>query len=86
VVTDEGTKIVFRHSHTISLSVNGKKGVEVIAEYLIKAMGQKPGLSRQRFLGQFEVAKFERKAAQNGHPGSTFSEVTGNNLAGIFQD
>jgi len=71
VVTDEGTKIVFRHSHTISLSVNGKKGVEVIAEYLIKAMGQKPGLSRQRFSGQFEVAKFERNCTRGANGNTT---------------
>ena len=94
VVADECTKIAFRHLRANALSVNDKKGVEAIAEYLIKAMGQKPGLSRQRILRQFEeeygrgvsqqVAKFERMAVQNGFRGSTFLEAMGKNLTSIM--
>jgi hypothetical protein len=53
-------------------------------------MGQKPGLSRNRILGQLEkeygggvakkVAKWERKTVANGHADSTFLDVMSRNL------
>jgi hypothetical protein len=68
-----------------------QKGVEAIAEYLIKVMGNKPGLSRERILAQLsgeyerdltlDVAGFERMATVNGYePGTTFLEMMSRNL------
>jgi hypothetical protein len=64
--------------------------LEAIAEYLIKLMGQRPGLSRERILRQLEkeygrdiaedVADFEKLATARGFEGSTFVEVMGRNL------
>ena len=61
------------------------EGLAAIAEYIIKVMAQKPGLSRDRILGQLQreygvdlstkVAEWEEKAAKNGFEGSTFLEV-----------
>jgi hypothetical protein len=64
---------------------HGNDMLSALAEYLIKAMAQKPGLSRERILAQLEreyggdiatkVAEWEKLAAKNGESGSTFLEV-----------
>ena len=83
-------KMAFRTLRTDSLSANEKHGLEALAEYLIKIMGEKPGLSRGRILEQLEreyggdvaekVAQFEQMSVMNGFEGSTFLEVMGGNL------
>jgi hypothetical protein len=83
---DMWTKMMFRILRSGVLSGADREGLEAMAEYLIKAMGQKPGLSRRRILEQLEreygngvaskVEEFERKAQVNGYPaGTTFLET-----------
>jgi hypothetical protein len=70
------------------------RGVEAIAEYLIKYMAQRPGLSRERILAQFnreygegtaeKVAEFETIAQVNGYEkGVTFVDVMGQGMTGM---
>jgi hypothetical protein len=67
-----------------------QEGVEAMAEYLIKVMGNKPGLSKQRILDQFSseygknmteiMVEWEGLAVKNGlPPGTTFLEVMSKN-------
>jgi hypothetical protein len=56
--------------------------LEALAEYLVKVMAQKPGLSRERILAQLEreyggdvaakLGDWERKSKASGREGSTF--------------
>jgi hypothetical protein len=91
VLQDTWTKMAFRTLRSSVLSSGDQQqGLEAIAEYLIKMMGQKPGFSRQRILEQLrneyegdlvaKVAKFESMAAVNAHEGSTFIEAMSKNL------
>ena len=91
VLQDTWTKMAFRTLRSSVLSSGDQQqGLEAIAEYLIKMMGQKPGFNRQRILEQLrneyggdlvaKVAKFESMAAVNEHEGSTFIEVMSQNL------
>jgi hypothetical protein len=87
---DKWMKMIFRILRSDILSTNEQKGLETIAEYLIKIMGHKPGLSRKRILEQLEceyggdvatkVAEWERKAVENGLEGSTLLESMSRNL------
>jgi hypothetical protein len=66
-----------------------------MAEQMIKEMGQMPGLSRERILGQLEreyevdiamkLADFETKGEANGFPGRTFLEVQGAMMMETFR-
>ena len=95
VIHDHWMKMAFRTLRTDSLSANEKHGLEALAEYLIKIMGEKPGLSRGRILEQLEreyggdvaekVAQFEQMSVMNGFEGSTFLEVMGGNLMATMQ-
>jgi hypothetical protein len=90
VLHDPLMKMTFRNIRSGILSSSEEEGLEAIAEHLIKVMGQKPGLSRERILGQLEseyggdiatkVAKWEKFATENGFPGSTFMEVQNRSL------
>jgi hypothetical protein len=83
-------KMAFRILRSDILSSTQQRGLEAIAEYLIKVMGQKLGLSRERILEQLEaeygsgvatkVEEWEKKAAENGMEGSTFLESMSRNL------
>jgi hypothetical protein len=83
-------KMAFRIFRSDILSTSEQNGLGAIAEYLIKVMGQKPGLSRETILRQLQneyggdvaskVAEWERKAAENGFEGSTFLENMSRNL------
>jgi len=84
VLHDMWMKMIFRILRSDILSSSGLNGLGVIAEYLIKVMGRKPGLSRETILSQLEkeygsdvvprVAEWERKAVVNGFQGGTFLE------------
>jgi hypothetical protein len=86
------TKIAFRTLRAEAMSNAEQKGLEALAEYLIKMMQHKPGLSRERILEQLrreftediveKVAKWEKMATVNGHAkGTAFIEVMGKNMA-----
>jgi len=87
---DKWMKMIFRILRSDILSTDEQRGLETIAEYLIKIMGHKPGLSRERILEQLEceyggdvatkVAVWERKAVANGLEGSTLLESMSRNL------
>lgn len=53
VVNDPLLKMGFRVVRTEVLSSDTPKGVETLVEYILKVMGQKPGLSRQGIIAQF---------------------------------
>jgi hypothetical protein len=84
IIHDMWMRMTFRSLRAGLLS-GDFHGLEAIAEHLIKVMAQKPGLSRERILGQLEreygadvpmkVAAWEKKAVENGCEGSTFLEV-----------
>jgi hypothetical protein len=93
-------KMSFRMLRSEAMFDAEQSGVEAIAEYLIKTMANRPGLSRARILAQFEreyggnmaakVAAFEAKGIENGYePGRTFLETMSASmrmmLAGQFQ-
>jgi hypothetical protein len=90
VLHDTWMKMAFRIIRSDVLSSSEQNGLGAIAEYLIKVMGQKPGLSRETILRQLQneyggdvapkVAEWERKAAENGLEGSTFLESMSRNL------
>ena len=85
------TKMTFRLIRSGAMFSAEQRGVEAIAQYLIKFMGQKPGLSRERILAQFsqeyggnfaaKLAEFERKGLENGNEhGTTFLETMSKSL------
>ena len=71
--------------------LSGEAGLEAMGEYLIKAMGPRPGLGRDRILAQLQreyggdvatkVAAWEELTVRNGHSGSTYLEVRSRNLS-----
>jgi hypothetical protein len=88
VLHDPSMKMTFRDFRGEILSDDEGHGGNMLlalAEYLIKVMAQKPGLSREMILAQLEreygggvatkVAEWEKLAAKNGESGSTFLEV-----------
>jgi hypothetical protein len=69
-----------------------QQGAEAIAQYLIKVMGQTPGLSRERILDQFvseygdnflaKFADWESLGAKNGYGSEdTFLDFLSRNIA-----
>lgn len=82
--------MTFRNCRAEAISSADQEGVEAMAEYLIRVMGQRPGLSRELILTQFEreygegtaakVQAFEEMTVKNGYS-STFIEVTSRNMA-----
>jgi hypothetical protein len=85
VLRDIWVKILFRTTRSDAMFGAKPDGLEPMAEYMIKVMGQKPGLSRARILDQFtreygedkatKVAEWERQGAKNGYePGATFMD------------
>jgi len=90
-ISDSLTKMAFRLMRSNALSTREGKGVEVIGEYLLKAMANHPGLNRKQILGQLgreygeqamgKIEAFEKLAVKNGYPpGTTFLEKMGSNL------
>ena len=86
------TKLSFRALRADVVSNAEQRGLEAIAEYLIKMMQHKPGLSRERILAQLgreytedvadKVVKWETMATVNGHAeGTTFLEVMANEMS-----
>lgn len=83
-------KTVFRILRSDILSTSRKNGLEAIAEYLIKVMEQKPGLSRERILTQLEgeyggdirtkMREWDRRRVENGLEGSSLLEYMSGNL------
>ena len=79
-------KMMFRILRTSATSTVETKGLEAIAECLVKEMGEMPGLSRERILAQLQreyqvdvekmVTNFMKRAELNGYPpGTTFLEI-----------
>ena len=89
VLFEPWMKMAFRALRGDVLS--GEAGLEAMGEYLIKAMGPRPGLGRDRILAQLQreyggdvatkVAAWEELTVRNGHSGSTYLEVTSRNLS-----
>jgi hypothetical protein len=76
-VEDKWTKLTFRFLRTSAMFGPDRQGIQAIIEYLIKCMGQRPGLSREGILAQFNreygddtaamVAEYERKTRLIGY-------------------
>lgn len=92
VIHDMWMKISFRNLRSGAIFSAGQEGLEAMAEYLIKVMADKPGLSRERILDQLSreygenlpgmLGEWERKRVNNGYePGSTFVETSSNMAA-----
>ncbi|EGO05431.1 hypothetical protein SERLA73DRAFT_174578 [Serpula lacrymans var. lacrymans S7.3] len=91
-IHDTWTKMVFRLLRQGSVSSANKQGVEAMAEYMIKAMGRMPGLSREIILKQLsaeygddteaKLMEFERKSIENG-TGLTFLEDMSRNMVSM---
>lgn len=84
-------RLTFRTMRGDAMSARSQKGIEVIAEYLLKRMADHPGLSRERILQQFSeeygedviesVLEFEKLAEKRGlPPGTTFLDDMGKKL------
>lgn len=82
VIHDRPLKMNFRLTRTEVLSSDDPNGVEVLVEYIIKMMGHKPGLSRDRIIAQFSK-EYERdvvgkldylESTHAGNPGVTVLE------------
>jgi hypothetical protein len=90
---------VFPHDPGVSHIQCGAENLDVIAEYLIKAMAHQPGLSRERILAQLQreygenmaetMAAFEAKVAkrlENGYrSGTTVLESISGNVGNMVQ-
>lgn len=84
------TKLAFRQMRTEAWAHSDNGCVEAIAQYLIKAMGGRPGLSRERILRQFDeeygegttakIEKWEKQKVAKGYGTETFLEVVGRNV------
>jgi hypothetical protein len=91
-IQDTILKMTFRLSRSVAWSENRdtKAGVETIAQYLIKVMGHRPGLSRERIFRQFDseyggdtktkLEEFERNARGRTHDGETVLEMMNRNV------
>ncbi|KZP18358.1 hypothetical protein FIBSPDRAFT_745471 [Athelia psychrophila] len=91
IVDDTWTKITFRNLRAQAISSPDRQGIEPIAEYVIKCMGQREGFSRDLIVGQFEreygddlgekLQNFQSLSIRNGYAeGTTFIEVTSRSL------
>lgn len=90
VVHEPHARMAFRILRQDALSTQETKGLEALAEHMIKIMAQRPGLSREIILAQLEsefgagllakVAEFEKMAAVNGQAGSSFIETMSKGL------
>lgn len=90
VLHEMWTKMSFRTLRADAMFSAEQQGVEAMAEYLIKVMGNKSGLSKQRILDQFSseygknmteiMVEWEGLAVKNRlPPGTTFLEVMSKN-------
>jgi len=83
-------KMMFRIVRSGILSGSGAHGLEAIVEYLVKVMGQKPGLSREMILAQLQneyggdmttkMSEWDKKAVENGLQGITLLEDMSRNM------
>lgn len=87
IVDDPELKPFFRLTRTHALSSNDPPGVATMVEYIIKVMEQRPGLSREKIIAQFE-REYENDVVGNlarlpriGR--GTFLEVTSRNISKI---
>jgi hypothetical protein len=91
ILYDMWTKMAFRILRSDVMFGPEQRGVEALAEHLIKFMGDKPGLSREIILAQLEreyggdvtskVENLERMATVNGYQsGTTFLETMSKNV------
>lgn len=82
ILQETWLKMSFRGIRGEILSNEKRFVLEALAEYLVKVMAQKPGLSRERILAQLEreyggdvaakLGDWERKSKASGREGSTF--------------
>jgi hypothetical protein len=90
VLYDNWEKMMFRILRAGPMFGSDTQGVEAIAEHLIKVMGNKPGLSRERILAQLNkeyeidvksmLLEFKRRGLENGlDPSETFLEMMSKN-------
>lgn len=92
IVPDTWAKMVFRLMRKDTMSNAEKKGLEPIAEYMLKHMADKPGLSREIILRQLcaeygddtarKVIQFERRSEERGS-GLTFIESMSKGLGAM---
>jgi hypothetical protein len=99
VLPDLCARMAFRICRAAAWSNSGTKhddggDMAAMAQYLIKVMGVKPGLSRENILEQFTreygkgapavIEKFEKNLVANGHGEETFIEMMSGNMAANF--
>jgi len=91
IVHDMWAKLSFRNLRADAISSPDRQGVEAVAEYVIKCMGQRAGFSRDLIVGQFEreygsdlgekLQRFQSMGIRNGYAeGTTFIEITSKSL------
>jgi hypothetical protein len=91
VIQETFTKLAFRTIRSDAMFSAEPKGLEAIAEHLIKMMAHEPGLSRERIIAQLsreygeditdKVTVFQGRATVKGYPpGTTFVEATSKDL------
>jgi hypothetical protein len=92
VIQNAIIKMTFRLNRSFAWSgdQNTQAGVEIMAQYLIKMMGQKPGLSREGIFRQFDgeyggdtktkLEEFERKSRGRTRAGETVLEMMNRNV------
>jgi hypothetical protein len=99
VIYESVVKLCFRTTQASAIYSATPKNLDVIAEYLIKAMAHQPGLSRERILAQLQreygenmaetMAAFEAKVAkrlENGYrSGTTVLESISGNVGNMVQ-
>jgi hypothetical protein len=96
VIYESFLKLCFRTIRAEAIYGETPSGLEMVAEYLIKAMAHQPGLSRERILAQLQreyggnmaekMAAFEAKRLENGDPpNTTFLERMCGNLGNVVQ-
>jgi len=92
VIPDTLLRLVFRTIRADVMFTVPRKGLESMTEYLIKLMGQTPGLSRPRILNQFareygrdvpaKISRWEKAGVMTGsEPGFTALEMMTRNAA-----
>lgn len=96
IVSDPIMKIMFRMQRAEALTPGSELGVAGMAEYMVKVMGQRPGLSQEGIFAQLQreyggdiesqVARFKWAAAAKGWPEGTFMENMSKNLGSFLPE
>lgn len=96
VISDPMIKMTFRMNRSEALTPGADLRVETMAEYMVKAMAQRPGLSREGIFAQLQreyecdvekqLARFSRVMAAQGYPEGTFLENMSKGLLAVMPE